>query len=95
MNMDREKHIIAALNAAELTDAPVPGLPLIELAGDRRILIEHHCGVSEYGTQRVCVKVKFGQVCISGRELCLAKMSKSQLIISGEIQSVELYRGCK
>lgn len=95
MNMDRDKHIIAALNSAELADAPVPGLPLIELAGDRRILIEHHCGVIEYGTERVCVKVKFGQVCISGEELCLAKMSKNQLIICGKIQCVELYRGCK
>ena len=79
----------------DLQDTPIPGLPLIELAGDRRVLMENHGGVTEYGTERICVRVKFGQVCISGEDLCLSKMSKYQLIISGRIASIELYRGCK
>ena len=79
----------------DLQDAPIPGQPLIELAGDRRVLMENHGGVTEYGTERICVSVKFGQVCISGEDLCLSKMSKSQLIISGRIESIELYRGRK
>lgn len=94
--MERDKLLFERLtNAADLQDAPIPGLPLIELAGDRRVLVENHCGVTEYGTERVCVKVKFGQVCICGQALQLAKMTKSQLVICGRIQSVELFRGCK
>lgn len=94
--MERNKLLMERLtNAADLQDAPIPGLPLIELAGDSRVLMEHHCGVTEYGKERICVKVKFGQVCICGQELRLAKMTKSQLIVSGRIQAVELYRGCK
>lgn len=94
--MERDKLFMERLtNAADLQDAPIPGLPLIELAGDRRVLMENHCGVTEYGRERICVKVKFGQVCICGQELNLAKMTKSQLIVCGKIQSVELYRGCK
>ena len=94
--MERNKGLMERItNAADLPDSPIPGLPLIELAGDRRVLMENHCGVTEYGKERICVKVKFGQVCICGEELSLAKMTKSQLIVSGKIQSVELYRGCK
>lgn len=81
--------------AADLLEEPIPGLPLIELAGDRRVLIENHCGVTEYSTGRIQVKVKFGQISICGQCLELAKMTKGQLIISGRIQSVELLRGCR
>jgi len=94
--MERDKRLLERFTeATDLQDAPIPGVPLIELAGDRRVLMENHCGVTEYGMERVCVKVKFGQVCICGKDLTLAKMTKSQLIVCGRIQSVELYRGCK
>ena len=94
--MERKKLLMERItNATDLQDAPIPGLPLIELAGDRRVLMENHAGVTEYGHERICVKVKFGQVCICGQELCLAKMTKSQLIVCGRIDSIELYRGCK
>ena len=94
--MERKKLLMEhIINATDLQGATIPGLPLIELAGDRRVLMENHNGVTEYGKERICVKVKFGQVCICGKELCLAKMTKSQLIICGRIDSVELYRGCK
>lgn len=81
--------------ATDLQDEPIPGLPLIELAGDRRVLIENHCGVTQYSTERIQVKVKFGQVCIYGQGLELSKMSKGQLIISGQLQGIELVRGCR
>jgi len=81
--------------AADLQDESIPGLPVVELAGDRRVLIERHCGVTEYGRERIRVKVKFGQLCIYGTGLELAKMTKEQLVISGRIQGVEITRGCK
>lgn len=81
--------------AADLQEEPIPGLPLIELAGDRRVLIENHCGVTQYSPDRICVKVKFGQICISGEHLELAKMCKGQLVICGRILGVELLRGCR
>lgn len=94
--MAREFEFMERLTkAADLQEEPIPGLPLIELAGDRRVLIENHCGVTEYGPQRIRVKVKFGQVSICGQCLELAKMTKGQLIISGKIQGVELLRGCR
>lgn len=76
----------------DLPDEPTPGQPLIEIVGDRRVLIEHHCGVTEYGRQRICVKVKFGTVCVAGQALALKRMTRGQLIISGCIDCVRLER---
>ena len=81
-------------DAADLSDEPVPGLSLVEIAGEHRVLIENHCGVSEYCTNLIRVKVKFGHVCVNGVGLTLARMTKGQLVIVGRIESVQLLRRC-
>ena len=70
----------------------LPGVPVVELAGDRRVLIENHHGVTEYGENRICVNVKYGALCVCGSSLELAKMTSAQLIITGMISSVAIYR---
>lgn len=70
----------------------LPGLPIVELAGDRRVLIENHIGVIEYGTERICVKVKYGQLSVCGYGMELAKMTKEQLVITGKIGSITVDR---
>ena len=69
------------------------GMSLIEIAGDKRVLIEQHRGVTEYDTQRICVRVKFGQICVCGENLTLAQMTGACLVICGRIDSVTLLRG--
>lgn len=71
---------------------PLPGVPLVELAGDRRVLIENHRGVLEYSDRRIGVRVGFGCVLIQGQELCLGKMTRQSLVIHGQIHSVSLER---
>lgn len=70
----------------------LPGIPIVELAGDRRVLIENHHGVSEYGENRICIKVKYGTLCVCGNRMELAMMTKAQLIITGQIDSVTILR---
>ena len=77
--------------AADLQDECIPGLPLIEIAGNVRVLIEHHCGVTEYGTQRIVVQTKGNLVAVEGDSLELTKMTANQLIISGTICSVSFF----
>lgn len=75
---------------AELPDALFPGQSLIEIVGNRRVLIESHCGVKEYGDERICVKTRSGEIVICGNCLQLRCMTRSQLVISGCIHSVVL-----
>ena len=79
-------------DVAELPGEDLPGQSIVELTGDIRVLIEHHRGVSQYSRERICVKVKWGTVCISGRELELTHMRREQLVIRGRIDAVSLHR---
>lgn len=77
---------------SDFTGEAFPGMPIIEIAGERRFLIENHQGVKEYGTEKITIKVKYGLVSVCGRCLRLSLMTKEQLIISGRIDCVSLIR---
>lgn len=70
----------------------IPGQPIVEIAGECRILIENHQGIAAYGRDRILVNVKFGSVCICGCNLEVMHMTKEQLVIYGRIDSVGLQR---
>ena len=72
----------------------MPGVPVVEIAGDRRVLIERHEGVVEYGTEQVRIRMKYGVVAIGGCGLQLKQMTKQQLVISGRIDCVQIQRRC-
>lgn len=79
-------------DSTDLQGEALPGQPLVELFSDRRVLIEHHGGVTEYGREKIQVKVRYGYVCICGGCLELARMTAEQLVITGRIDSVSLIR---
>ena len=78
--------------AAAFSEEILPGVPILEIAGDNRILIERHKGVTEYGRERICVKVVYGIVCICGCGLELVRMAQEQLVISGRIDCIQIQR---
>ena len=90
---DRRSILLKLAGAADLSDEPLPGLPILELAGDRRVLIEGHCGVMAYTSCCICVKVRFGQIVVEGCGMQLSHMSKEQLVITGAIHAVKLVKG--
>lgn len=71
---------------------PVPGLPLIEITGQGRVLIENHRGVCCYGREEIRVRVSYGQISVCGCRLELARMSKQTVVITGRIDSISLHR---
>ena len=89
---ERRRLLDQLSSAADLEGEAIPGVPLIEIAGDRRVLIEHHCGVTEYGCEEIHIKVRYGEIAVCGNKLELSRMTKDQLIICGCIESVKLIR---
>lgn len=79
----------------DLPGESLPGQVLVEIAGDNRVLIEHHGGVREYSGERICVKVKYGHVLVCGSCLELRYMTNEQLVISGRIDGVTIKRRCE
>ena len=77
----------------DLSDEVLPRQPLVEICADRRVLIENHGGVTEYGSEKIAVRVRFGTVAVYGMGLKLCKMAPQQLVITGKIHTVELSGG--
>lgn len=78
----------------ELDSEILPMLPIIEIAGDKRVLIERYRGITEYTGDRIGISVPFGTVYICGNGLEITRMSGEQLVISGRIEIVQLHRRC-
>jgi len=79
-------------DAMQLYSEPLPGLSLVEIAGDCRVLIERHLGVIKYDRQQICIKSRFGCIVVYGCNLTLSQMSRAQLVITGKIETVSLKR---
>lgn len=70
----------------------VPLLPILELCGDRRILIENHRGVSVYEPECIQIHVSFGELAIDGDRLQICRMQNHQLVIRGRIDAIRVLR---
>ena len=57
--------------------------------GDRRLLIENHGGLLTYGTEEIRVSTGRGQIVLRGAELDMRAMNRSELLITGRLQSLE------
>lgn len=80
---------------SEKTENPelFPTVPIVELAGNRRVLVENHLGVIQYSTEKIGIKMKYGQMQICGCDLTLEQMTKVKLIVTGRIDGICLLRG--
>lgn len=76
----------------DLNAQPLPGVPIVELAGDRRVLIEEHHGVEAYSPQEIGIRVSFGRILVRGTGLELTRMTREQLVIHGRIEDILVER---
>lgn len=93
--MDRGGRILRdVLQSLDLPEQMLSGTPLIELTGGGRLFLENHCGIADYTPEQISVRVLNGLVTVKGRHLTIARMSKTQLVITGRICLVELQGRC-
>ena len=69
-----------------------PVIPIVELAGSRRVLIENHLGVTQYSKETIGIKMKYGEIQINGCGLTLEQMTRVKLVVTGRIDGICLYR---
>ena len=65
-------------------------LPLIEIAGTHRVLIENYNCVTAYTNTEISVRVKYGDIKIYGEGLNIVKISNQQMVINGCFRQVLL-----
>ena len=93
--MQRVNWMQKLADGVDLSGEPLPGMPIVEIAGECRVLIERHGGVTEYSRERISVKVRYGMITVCGCGLELTRMTREQLVISGRIDGVQLQRRCR
>lgn len=69
-----------------------PVIPIVELAGSRRVLIENHLGVTQYSKETIGIKMKYGEIQINGWGLTLEQMTRVKLVVTGRIDGICLHR---
>lgn len=74
----------------ELPGEPMPGVPIVEILGNCRVLIEQHKGIIGYCCNDIRVNTKCGIYSVQGNKLEIARMTKHQIVIIGKIRSVVL-----
>ncbi len=63
---------------------------LAELYGKERLLVEHHRGIAGYGSECIRIGATFGFLIVEGDDLRLCCMSRTQLVICGNIHAVRM-----
>lgn len=92
--MSEGKRILQrVVHGSKLCQEPLPFVPLVEIMGYSRVLIENHKSILSYSTEEIHVHVKYGVIAVIGKRLLLSQMSKERIIITGIIECVQLMRG--
>ena len=91
--MGKLPRAVKMIASDELIGESLPQRPIIELCSDHRLYVERHLGVYEYSDVEIHIGVNFGSIIIRGGCLKLASMSKDSLVVTGQIQNLELLRG--
>ena len=89
----RRKTLRMLAERAELHAEALPGVPLVEISGDDRVLIENHICVAGYREGQILVRFSYGMLQICGTGMTLACAKREQLVIHGKIDSITLLRG--
>ena len=88
--MNKKDNFTAAFT--ERFDLPadvLPGTAVITLNGSRRLHIERHRGILEYGREFISVNCGSNILGVYGAALELASMNATELLIIGDIQRIE------
>lgn len=88
--MERKESILE--RASQMLDLPgdaVGGLPRVELLGDRELRMEYHKGILAYGSEEIHISGGKLVVRVKGTGLELRSMNPSELLITGQISSLD------
>ena len=66
-------------------------LPRITLIGDVQMLLENYGGIIEYNDELLRLKVREGEVVVTGKDLKIKNFLSDELLIEGKIVSVEYW----
>ena len=79
-------------NVSEFLELPkdiVMDLPRITLIGNLQLFVENHKGIVEYSDSRIRINTKSGTLKVTGKNFFIKTIVTEEVIIYGDIESVE------
>lgn len=67
----------------------VLGVPIVTIVGEFEINIENYRGIIEYTDVLIRIKVKNGQIKITGKRLQIEYYTNDDMMITGRIEKIE------
>ena len=86
MSKKGRMHRLAGL--LELPQDIVLDLPRITILGNMQLLIENHKGIIEYTPVLVRIRLKQGEIIITGSELVLGNLQAEQMLVEGTLSEI-------
>ena len=87
-----KKIAVLAADLAERLDLPedaLLGAAKLTVTSGRKVLVENHRGILEYGMERIVISTGRGKICLQGSGLQLEAMNRNEVLICGKLQNVE------
>lgn len=78
--------------AADIFDLPgevVAGMPRITVTGCRRVLVENHKGILEYGTDEIHINGGKMVLILRGSGMELRSLNPTELLITGRLSGMD------
>ena len=87
------KMLISKLSGAVgLHSESILGMPVLELCGDDRILVENIRQVISFDENQIYVSVEFGFLCLEGECLLLDYLGENRILVKGKIATITVQR---
>lgn len=87
-----EKTKLGVTKALSIPEETILGIPYITLTGSNQMLIENYKGIVEYDSGIIRLLTNIGIVKIIGKELYLKHLTHENIIVNGEIFSIEFLK---
>jgi sporulation protein YqfC len=91
MSLNDKKDIFLE-KAADILDLPeevVAGMPRITVTGCRRVMVENHRGILEYGDREIQINGGRMVLTLRGENLELRSLNTTELLVTGRLTGME------
>ena len=95
MKKNKDKNIFAKsfkkylIESVELPSEIVLNIPLINILGDSKILIENFKNIAHYSSEVIKIDTSCGILKITGQKLFLKEFNKNKILIKGKLDRFE------
>ncbi len=80
------------IDAFELPKDILLGFPIVNMKGDRELVVSNHKGIRCYENDSIVLITKYYDLNISGRELYIKEYTKDTIILCGYINQVSVVK---